>query len=142
MLLLVSTCMKQLSIIVLIAFIFISCKKDNAALVRKELAGEWEYVTISGYPFSNPVLPPGNGIIIVFGENGNFERRNHDTLVFKGNYRLHERKDCSGDEKKTFLDTNDSMFVKDDYVNIRDGRLHISTPNCYQDGGTAIYRRL
>jgi len=134
--------MKQLSIVVLIAAIFISCKKDNAATLRKEIAGEWEYVTFSGYPFNFPSYPPGNGIILIFGENGDFERRKHDTLVFKGTCRLQEKKDCSGDEKKIFLETNDATFVKEVYITITEARLHINTTNCYQDGGSAIYRRL
>jgi len=135
--------MKQLLTIAITIVVFISCKKDNTASLRWQLAGEWEYVTFSGYPFLNNALPPGNGRIVVFGTNGNFERRQHDTLLFKGNYQLNERKDCYGDEKKIFLIHNDPVFIKDDYVHITaDGFLHISSPNCYQDGGTSIYRKL
>jgi len=119
-----------------------ACKKDQVANLRNQISGEWEYVTFSGYPFLNNSLPPGNGKIIVIGKNGSFERRNHDTTIFKGSYLLEERKDCYGDEKYVFFKTSDSTFP--DYKSIRvvEGRLHLSSPNCYQDGGTSIYRKL
>lgn len=64
----------------------------------------------------------------------------HDTLVFKGHYWVQKKKDC-------YESSNDIIFFTDEtssysYIDIQDGKLALSTPNCYQDGGTAYYRRV
>lgn len=133
--------MKQVLLVVSAIIAFTACKKDNAAQLRSQLAGKWEFSGSSGFGI-NRQLPPGNGYIIVFGLHGDFQRWQHDTLIFKGSYLLTERKECYGDEKEVFLATTDPHFVKDYSVNFYNGQLFISTPNCYIDGGSGIYRKL
>ncbi|MFT3934791.1 MAG: hypothetical protein QM726_14295 [Chitinophagaceae bacterium] len=134
--------MKQLLLFSIILLLLSACKKDNAAAVRNQITGSWEYVTFSGYPFNGVRLPAGNGRIIVIGKDGSFERFSHDTLIFKGRYSLKERKDCYGDDKQVFFTTTDSSFVIDDYVTVDNGQLFFNSSNCLQDGGSSIWRKL
>lgn len=92
--------------------------------------------------FNNNYLPPGNGRIIVLSPDGSFERRQHDTILFRGRYFLKKQKDCYSEEKKIHFTTNDTTYSYDVYINIDSGKLTFSTPTCYADGGTAYYRRL
>jgi hypothetical protein len=134
--------MKTISLLVITCFFLSSCKKDISEDLRKDIQGKWEYVTFVGYPFTYPVLPAGNGRLLIFGKNGNFERRNFDTIIFKGNYFLSEKKDCSGNEKTVFIATTDSSFSNNNSIAVKGDSLFLSTPNCYADGGTSIYRRI
>ncbi len=109
---------------------------------RDEVKGEWEYVVFVGYGIQQTPLPPGNGRIIKFGGDDLFERRQNDTVLFKGTYSLNNRKDCFGDEQNTFVLTNDPNFTNNFTVSRRGDSLFISTPNCVSDGGSAIYRKL
>lgn len=78
--------MEKLLLSCLLFFIF-SCKKDSEVrILTKNIVGTWEIQQFSGYPFTWPAYLPGNGQIIVIGKDGSFERRKHDTLVFRGNY--------------------------------------------------------
>jgi hypothetical protein len=124
-------------------FSFCSCKKDNAIkTLKSDIVGTWELEKVSGYPFNQPVLPLGNGRIIVVGENGVFERKQHDTLIFRGNYSIQTKKDCHERNSDIIFSTNESASGDYRFIEISDGKLLLSTPNCYQDGATAIYRRL
>ena len=134
--------MKQLFILAVAFLFFIGCKKDVAADIRNQLTGQWEFVVVSGYGSSNIPQPQGNGNIIVFGKSGAFQRRMHDTITFNGSYKLEYRKDCFGAEKSVFLSTSDPNFPDDRSVSFDNGRLFISTPNCLQDGGSSIWRKL
>jgi hypothetical protein len=111
-------------------------------MLKRGIVGTWELERISGYPFNQPPFPPGNGRIIVLGEDGNFERKQHDTLVFRGNYTLRRKKDCYGRNADVIFSTDENSFGDYQYIESSDGKLLLSTPNCYQDGGTAYYRRL
>ena len=134
--------MKKILVLVLLAFSF-SCKKDNEInTLKNEMIGTWELERISGYPFNQPTLPQGNGHIIVLGEGGLFERKQHDTLVFRGSYSVQRKKDCHERKTDITFSTNESSFGDYQYVEIAEGKLLLSTPNCYQDGGIAFYRRL
>jgi hypothetical protein len=130
------------SFLFLLSFIFLfSCKKDRIRTpFKKQLVGAWEFEHFVGYPFTAPYYPPGNGKIIVFFENGNFEKRQHDTILSKGKYFLSVKKDCYPRESNIFINTNDASLHY--YINIDSNKLMLSTPNCYADGGMSLYRRI
>ena len=109
---------------------------------RNEIKGEWEYVRYTGFGIPLPASPPGNGRILSFGSNNNFERKAHDSILFKGTYQLEKRKDCFGDERSIFVETTDAGFTNGYLVERRGDSLYISNPNCFSDGGTAMYRKL
>ena len=124
-------------------FSFCSCKKDSEAKIPKlDIAGTWELERISAYPFNQPSFHPGNGQIIVIGNDGLFERKQHDSLVFRGNYTVARKKDCYERNTDIIFSTNENTFGDYHYIETADGKLLLSTPNCYQDGGTSYYRRL
>jgi hypothetical protein len=129
---------------VLIAFfglvLLASCKKDKLAGRRAAFAGTWELAYMSGYIFSPGPVPPGNGKIIVIGSDGYFERRNHDTVVYRGSYILEERKDCYADVKELFFLPTDPGFPEYKISIIADS-LHLNSSNCLADGGYNTYRR-
>jgi hypothetical protein len=134
--------MKIIPLLIIACFYISSCKKDITQDLRKYIQGKWEYVTFVGYPFNYPTLPAGNGRLLVFEKNGSFERRNFDTIIFKGYYFLSERQDCSGDQKTVFLTTTDTSFSNNTSIAVKGYSLFLSTPNCYADGGTTIFRRI
>lgn len=121
---------------------FTACKKTDFLIDRSQFAGKWEYVTFRGYPFNFPSYPPGNGRIIVIKENGSFERFTNDTLLFKGYYTLEKKKDCYQSEKQIFFSTNDDSFAKGNSILVENDSLFLSTPSCFADGGTSIYRKI
>lgn len=134
--------MKKIILCVLIIS-FYSCKKDNElGTLKKDIAGTWEMERFVGYPFNQPVLPPGNGQIVVLGEDGLYERKQHDTVVFHGSYSLRKKTDCYQRSTDITFSTNENSSGTYKYIEISDGRLLLSTPNCYQDGGSVYYRRL
>lgn len=134
--------MNKIFFLVLLACMF-SCNKDSEVKrLKNKIAGTWELERFVGYPFNQPTLPPGNGNIIVLGEEGLFERKQHDTLVFRGSYSVQEKKDCYERKSNTIFSTSENSFGDYQYVDISEGKLLLSTPNCYQDGGTVYYRRL
>ena len=133
--------MKKIFVLGLSLFIF-SCKKDGVGSIKKEIVGTWEIEKYSGYPFTQPPYPPGNGKIIMIGSDGNFERRAHDTLLFKGRYFVLHKKDCSPRESDLVLLTNETASDSYSYVDIENGKLTLTTPSCWADGGTAYYRRI
>lgn len=126
-----------------IALLLLSCKKDQEISdLKKTIVGTWEYETFSGYPFNFPVLPPGNGKMIIIGDDGSFKRMQHDTLVFSGSYALSKKNDCYSRNSNIVFSTNKDPSGDFRYIDLIDGKLALSTPNCYQDGGTAYYRRV
>jgi hypothetical protein len=138
-------CQKNMKriIILLLSFAFlVSCKKDQTSKFNTQFSGKWEYATFVGYPFNFPSLPPGNGKIIVLYQNGSFERFTHDTLIFRGKYFLEEKTDCYQNQKQVFFRTDDTSFANDKLIQMKGDSLFFSTPGCYADGGTSIYRKL
>ncbi|MBE7171953.1 MAG: hypothetical protein INR73_15300 [Williamsia sp.] len=131
-------------ILFLLFFIFfVSCKKSSQArLLEREIVGTWEFERYSGYPFNQPILPPGNGRLIIIGKDGSFIRKQHDTLLFKGNYTIRRKKDCYDRSTDIIFSTNETSADNYQYVETLDDKLAFSTPNCYQDGGTAYYRKV
>jgi hypothetical protein len=130
--------MKQLLILSLLIFLF-SCKKEEN--LRWQFAGKWEFENFSGYTFNNNYQPPGNGNIIVLTEEGQFERRKFDSISFRGNYSIQKKKDCLQRETDLLFTSTENNY-SERYITVENGKLTLSTPNCYQDGGTAYYRRL
>jgi hypothetical protein len=132
--------MNKITFLFLLVLVF-ACKKYNEVkTLENEIVGTWGLEKFVGYPFNQPILPPGNGSIIVIGEGGLFERKQHDTLVFRGRYSVRRKKDCHERDNDIIFSTTESSSYS--YVKISDGKLSLSTPNCYADGGTAYYRRL
>jgi hypothetical protein len=124
-------------------FSFCSCKKNNEVNTpKRDIVGTWELEKVSGYPFNQPPLLPGNGRIIVLGEDGLFERKQHDTLVFRGSYTVRTKKDCYERNTDIIFSTDENSSGSYQYIETSDGKLLLSTPNCYQDGGSAYYRRV
>ena len=100
--------MKALIISLFLVFLF-SCKKDGVSSdFRNKITGSWEIERFSG--FGTITFPPGNGGIIVLFSNGNFERRQHDTVMFRGKYFLKAKSDCYPREDKIFFSTNDNSY--------------------------------
>ena len=133
--------MRNAVFLFMLVFLF-SCKKEcEINTLKKEIIGTWELEHFSGFPFNQPVLPPGNGNIIVIAEHNHFERKQHDSLVYHGIYSLQKKKDCYERNSDLIFSTSEPQ-ANYQYIEISDGKLLLSTPNCYQDGGTAYYRRL
>ncbi len=130
--------MKNIFLCIIGIAILYSCKKDN--VIQNDIIGTWEYVSFVGYPFNTDPLPPGNGNIIVIRSNGVFERRSHDTTIFKGTYSIENRNDCQGDAKEPFFKTTDPNFVEN-VISVTHDSLLLSSSRCLADGGTVIYRR-
>src|SRR5688572_21139421 len=109
--------MRKILLITALVFTIFSCKKDSHSL-RDEIRGVWELEHQSSFPFFSYSLPPGNGNIIVLSEFGKFERRAHDTVLFKGTYHLKLKKDCYYPEMRTFFSTNDPDALTGDHTYI------------------------
>ena len=137
-----SSYMKKAIFLSFLVFVF-SCKKENEEnLLKKEIVGIWELEKFVGYPFTQSTLTSGNGSVIVIGGDGLFERKKHDTLLFSGRYSVLRKKDCYERNNDMIFSTNESSSGDYRYIGIKDGKLSLGTPNCYQDGGVAYYRRL
>ena len=132
--------MKQLFLFTITVLLLASCKKDDQAAARAQFAGTWEYYRFVGYPFNTAPLPRGNGKIIVFGTDGSFERKTHDTTTFSGSYTLTQRKDCYGDARFTFFKCTDPNFAEYT-ISVSGDTLLLNSSNCLADGGSAVYLR-
>lgn len=130
--------MRKIIFLLITAASISSCKKES---VEKPYAGSWEFAIYIGYPFNEQSLPPGNGKIIVLDKNGSFSRYQHDVLIFKGSYSIESRKDCGRNNKQSFFHNNDSLTMDGLVIDVRNDSLFLSTPSCFADGGTTIYRR-
>jgi hypothetical protein len=133
--------MKSVIISFFLLFLF-SCKKDGVSSdFRNKIIGSWEIEQFSG--FGTITYPPGNGRIIVLLANGDFERRQHDTVMFRGKYSLKVKNDCYPREDKIFFSTNDNSYSMNSFIDINDsGKLVLSSSNCLADGGTSIFRKM
>ena len=135
--------MKRLFLLVLLTFILFSCKKQRELKSLKEdIAGIWE-IEKSASAFWTINYSPGNGQTIVFSGSGAFERRNYDTVIFKGVYSLKYQEDCKPSPFNIVLITDEyPTTTYRNYVSIDSGKLIISSSNCMEDGGVSIYRRI
>jgi hypothetical protein len=133
--------MKNIFLFLATSLFFFACKKDSVSYSQFE--GVWEFENAVGYPFNNNYAPPGNGRIIVLSADGQFKRRQHDTVSYTGRYFLKKQKDCQGDEKKIYFTTDETSYDSGKYIDIDgQGRLTLSSSNCLADGGTVFYRRI
>jgi hypothetical protein len=131
----------RLAVTLLLASLLFGCKKEKTSNGFKEpFSGTWEYEKHIG--FFTDSLPPGNGRILDLSSNGIFESRQHDTVLFEGVYEIKQKTDCSPRENTLFFSTNDTAFIWDGYIAIKNGRLTLSTSNCLTDGGTTFYRKV
>jgi hypothetical protein len=134
--------MRKLFFVALLFSLF-SCKKaKEVKMLKQDIVGTWELDRVIGYPFDQQPLPPGNGRIMVLGENGLFERKQHDTVTFRGSYSLRTKKDCHERDTDIIFSTDESSSANYQYIEIYNGELLLSTPNCYQDGASVFFRRL
>lgn len=120
-----------------------SCEKYiEVSGVEKQIIGTWEYEQYVGYPANEPPAPAHNGRIIVIGADGGFERRQHDSILFRGTYTMQNKRDCLDRSTDLIFSTNDPSTADAHYIDVAGGKLMLSSSNCLADGGTAYYRRL
>lgn len=120
--------MKHAFLILITVLVVHGCKKSNSIKhLKTTFAGKWEYERYSGYPFTNTYSPPGNGQYIILGTNGSFERRLHDSLIFKGTYSLEEKPDCYPAASTTYFSTNESNYSTEGYIALDSNKLTITT---------------
>ena len=132
--------MKQL-LSTLLIFLLFSCSKELKE-AKSEISGTWEYEKYVGYPFNTPALLPGNGKIIVIHKNGKFERKQHDTLLYSGSYKLEKKPDCHPNHNDIFFSSDEAAYGIAGYVEVTNDKLSISSSNCMADGGMLFYRRI
>jgi hypothetical protein len=133
--------MKNGMFLLLVLALF-SCAKDNGeSNTNKNIIGTWELSKAAGFA-QTTTYPPGNGHIIIIGANGHFERRQNNAVVFSGNYTIRKKKDCHERSTDVILATNENNWNSDQYVEVENELLSLSTSNCLQDGGSSYYRKL
>ncbi|WP_462250938.1 hypothetical protein [Ferruginibacter sp.] len=131
--------MKNILGIIMMFALLSSCKKDNLAAIKNEIAGTWELRSSATYSAVNN-FPPGNGYIIEFGNNNSYKRKKQDTLLFEGKYTLTQKKDCYGTALQTFITTtqpNSQEFI----IAVIKDTLTLNTSNCLSDGAVSEYTR-
>ena len=130
---------------ILIATIVSSCGKDSRLEnLKNEIGGKWEIEKRICGECITPltIYPEGNGNIIVLLTEGTFERRLYDSVIFKGKFFLNKSAECDKPGTDISLSTNESSNVTPLFVQIESGKLELSTPYCYTDGASTIYRRI
>ncbi len=130
---------------ILIATIVSSCGKDNRLEnFKNQISGKWEIEKRVCGECMNPLITysEGNGNTIVLLTDGTFERRIHDSVIFKGKFFLTKSAECGKPGSDISLSTNESSNVTPLFVQIESGKLQLSTPYCYTDGASTIYRRI
>ena len=129
--------MRKIIPIITITALTLSCKKESEEqLFKKKISGVWELEKVTGVATTNYL--PGNGQIVVFKEDGSYEKRQHDTLLFSGAYSLSTKTDCYPRTNNRVVQTTEGATPL--YAEIEGGNLILDTPNCYADGGSAFYR--
>lgn len=71
---------------------------------------------------------------IVIKKDGSFEKWKHDTLAFEGFYFIQRKRDCSQRDNDIIFSTNENSSDSYSYVDVENGKLALSTPNCNDDG--------
>jgi hypothetical protein len=119
-----------------------SCKKDNAIKnIKEDIAGNWELRASISFG-STQNFSAGNGNIFIFGQNDNYQRKAHDTLVMSGHYTIKKQKDCYERETDYALYISETSSGGYQYIEVRNDTLIFSTPNCLSDGVITYYKRL
>jgi len=134
--------MKKTFVLLLLSAILFRCKKENDFnSLRSAIAGTWELRNYSCGECTTPNVDysAGNGNLIIIYANGNFERRQHDTLVFKGSYVIDKSIDCPED---IIFTTNETSYPEASAVSVNGAILYLSTSSCLADGASRQYQRL
>jgi hypothetical protein len=139
--------MKKGFLFLIFITIFISCKKENdneVTNLKNEISGIWELEQYMCSLCINPVInySPGNQNLILLSVDGSFERKIHDTLLFKGNYTIQRNKECNQSSGDMALIISDGPNPTPQFIQIVADKLILSTPYCYQDGAKSTYRRI
>jgi hypothetical protein len=137
--------MKNALFVTLFCIFVCSCSKNSQLEnFRSQVAGKWEIEKrICGEcPNSLTNYPAGNGGIIVLFNDGRFERHINDSIIFNGKFLLNKSHECDKPNSDIALSTNESSNSIPLFVRIESGKLHLSTPYCYADGASTIYRRI
>ena len=133
--------MKTIVPLILGAVLFFSCKKYKPEQeLSKAIIGTWEMETFIGFP-GTVNFPAGNGNTITFSAGSVMEKKQGDSIVFSGTYSLATKEDCYPSDNNIILKTTEDPNYYQ-YIGIKDGRLLLSSPNCFVDGGTSYYRKL
>lgn len=135
----------RLSFVATLIILFASCHKEDSRIndLKAAMQGKWELREFSCFECVPPTpdYPPGNGNLLVFTASSGFEKRQHDTLVFKGTYDLHRTTEC----KKTgeiILTTNETPFPESAVIEVSGDNLYLSTPSCLSDGAFRAYKKV
>jgi len=122
-----------------------SCKKEEPAekQIKSQITGQWE---LEYYSCVECIIPPtaypqGNGNIIEFAKDGRFIRKLKDSITFNGHYNIVTNKECNKSGNLS-LQTNETANGSVRFITIENSKLQLSTPSCYADGATSIYRRI
>jgi hypothetical protein len=122
-----------------------SCKKEERTenRIKSKIIGRWELELYScGECITQlTIYPQGNGNIIEFAKDGQFVKKSKDSITFNGRYDIITDKECNK-SGNVALQTNEAVngFVR--FITIENLKLQLSTPSCYADGATSIYRRV
>ncbi len=133
--------MKSIVTLILFAIILTGCKQESAkSEFESQLIGEWELELVSN--MTGPTnYPQGNGNIMIFEKGGIYKGKQNNILVSEGKFLVTIKNDCFSFGPNTFLTTTGSSSIEM-YVAIENGKLNLSTPNCYSDGNFLRYRKL
>lgn len=138
--------MKSQLLLLLFVTIIFSCKKENDLNdLKNKISGKWELRQIICGECPNPItyFLQGNGNVIVLSTEGIFERRIDDSITFQGSYVLQRNKECNKATGDIALSTNERSDPRPVFfVQLDADNLQLSTPYCYADGATSIYRRV
>lgn len=126
----------------------ISCKKETGfSSERKSISGTWELERQffgegpNGGPGANN-FSAGNGNLVVFDINGNFERWQQNNMIIKAKYNLGRKKDCEPSDNDLFFYTGNDIPSAVTYIAVTGDKLTISMSNCITDAGVEFYRRI
>jgi hypothetical protein len=122
-----------------------SCKKEEQAekQIKSQITGQWELQLYSCGECLLPLTtyPQGNGNIVEFTYDGRFIRKLKDSITFSGRYNIVTNKECNKSGNLA-LETNETANGSVRFITIENFKLQLSTPGCYADGATSIYRRI
>ncbi|HUC82432.1 MAG TPA: hypothetical protein VMR70_16115 [Flavisolibacter sp.] len=122
-----------------------SCKKEGQAekQLKSQITGQWELEIYScgecPVPFTS--YPQGSGHIIAFTKDGRFIRKLKDSIIFSGRYAIVTNKECTKTGNLA-LQTTETANGPVNFITIENLKLQLSTPACYSDGATSVYRRI
>lgn len=137
--------MRNVFLFILFCASCFSCSKDQRLEdFKNQIFGKWEIEKWVCVECLNPLTnyPAGNGNIMVLLKDGTFEKRLHDSVIFKGRFFITKSNECGNPDSDYAFSTNESSISTPLFVQIQSGKLQLSTPSCYTDGATTIYRRI